>query len=347
MEFKKVSVIIPVYNMEIYLPETLDSVLKSDYPNFEVIVMDDGSKDRSLSIAEQYAERDPRIHVYTQSNGGASLARNKAIGLSEGCYILPVDADNLIASNYITEATRILEGNPNVKVVGCEAEYIGEKSGRWKFEAFSVNLLCRRNLIDNCSMYRKDDWARVGGYCNDILGREDWDFWLSLFETGGEFIRLSIVGLYYRVRSDSKRVKTRPLYKNIIDALNARHKPLFYKELKGKLHYQRTYSKALNIFIGWFRPHNVYANTSDSNKEKLVYVANETNSTKDFVNIHQEAVHYITYEEKRFHIPGTRIQQSKARKAFDISNKLHLGYYEEQTSPLMLNSFLIILTTER
>lgn len=341
MKHSKVSVVIPVYNMELYLAETLESVLKSDYPNFEVIVMDDESTDKSLSIAEHYREKDRRISIYSQPNQGASAARNNAIKTARGCYILPVDADNLISDNYISEAAKTLDENPEVKLVSSEAEYIGDKSGRWKFEQFSINLLCRRNLVDNCSMYRKSDWESVGGYCNEILGREDWDFWLSLFKSGGKFIRLPIVGLYYRVRPNSKKARTRHLYKDIIDAFNTRHKPLFYKELRGKLHYQRTHSKVFNTLISWFRPHNIYSKTSNPTLEKLVYLANEENIKKDQLKLNDETVECIQFKEKRFHIPGTKIKKSKARNRFNISNNLHLGYNEEQTSLFSLNSYLI------
>ena len=341
MNHSKVSVIIPVYNMELYLAETLESVLKSDYPNFEVIVMDDESTDKSLSIAEYYKKKDSRIRIFSQRNEGASSARNNAIKEAQGRYILPVDADNLISDNYISEAAKVLDENPSVKLVSSEAEYIGGKSGRWRFEKFSVNLLCRRNLVDNCSMYRKSDWEKVGGYCNEILGREDWDFWLSLFTSGGEFIRLPIVGLYYRVRANSKKARTRHLYKEIIDAFNIRHKPLFYKELHGKLHYQRTYSKAFNIVISWFKPHNVYSKTSNSILEKLVYAANETEAKKCHSKLNDVTVQYIQFKEKRLHLLGTKIRKSKARRQFNSSNDLHLGYYEEQVSLFSLNSYLI------
>ncbi len=342
MKHSKVSVIIPVYNMELYLAETLESVLKSDYPNFEVIVIDDESTDKSLSIAEHYKNKDTRICIFSQPNKGASSARNNAIKKANGRYILPVDADNLISDNYISEAAKVLDENPSVKLVSSEAEYIGDKSGQWHFENFSINLLCRRNLVDNCSMYRKSDWEKVGGYCNEILGREDWDFWLSLFKSGGEFIRLPIVGLYYRVRPNSKKARTRHLYKEIIDAFNVRHKPLFYKELHGKLHYQRTHSKTLNIVLNWFRPHNVHSRTSNPTLEKLVYAANETEAQKRRSNYDGDTVQYIQFKERRFHLPGTKIRKSKARDSFKSSNKLHLGYYEEQISLFTLKSYLII-----
>ena len=261
--------------MEMFLAETLESVLRSDYDNFEVIVMDDGSTDSSFTIAEQYASKDARVCLYRQANQGVSSARNNAIERAQGCYILPVDADDLIADNYISLAASALDGNPTIKVISREAEFFGDKTGRWKFKQFSLNLLCRKNFIDNCSMYRKKDWKSAGGYCSEILGDEDWDFWLSLFETGGDFLRLPIVGLYYRIRKNSRRVQSGQLHKDVIDALNARHKPLFYKELAGKLHYQRTHSKKINKLITIFRPHHVYSNAPTLDLIKLVYAANE------------------------------------------------------------------------
>ena len=76
-----VSVVVPVYNMELFLPETLDSILASDYPNFEVVVVDDGSKDVSYRVACEYAAKDARVKAYTQPNGGACAARNHAVRL--------------------------------------------------------------------------------------------------------------------------------------------------------------------------------------------------------------------------------------------------------------------------
>ena len=99
-----VSIVIPVYNMEQYLSETLDSVLASDYPFFEVIVMDDGSQDSSLQIAKAYAQKDTRIKVYTQQNKGVCAARNRAISLAKGELILPVDADNIITPEFLRKA---------------------------------------------------------------------------------------------------------------------------------------------------------------------------------------------------------------------------------------------------
>lgn len=344
MEKPLTSIIIPAYNAEKYIEEAVHSALQSTYSPLEIVIVNDGSTDRTLEIAQnlssQYANV---IRTFSQSNKGASSARNLAIKHAEGKYILPLDADNLISPDYVAEAVKELEKNSAVKLVSCEAYFIGEKNGKWNFQPFDINLLCRRNIIDNCAMFRKQDWKIVGGYCNEILGREDWDFWLSLFERGGEFVRLPIYGLYYRVRSDSKRIKTRHLHKEIIDMLNIRHKPLFYKELGGKLHYQRTHSQKINSIRNWFRPHKVVVNTSDYDLIKMVYAANEPDRVKKILNTSNNPVNYISFKEKRFHFPGSKIRKSKAGNSFNSLDKNHLGYYEQQISFFTLQSFLITL----
>ncbi|MGO8078119.1 hypothetical protein AB9F41_37935, partial [Rhizobium leguminosarum] len=74
---------------------------------------------------------------------------------------------------------------------------------------FSLSLLARRNHIDTCALYRRTDFDRIGGYCEEIIAREDWDFWISLLKDGGEVVRLPEVGCYYRVRKQSKRIRDR------------------------------------------------------------------------------------------------------------------------------------------
>ena len=91
-----VSVIVPLYNAAPYIGEALESIVASTYRPLEVIVMDDGSTDDSLSVAEAFAKDHPEVRVLSQPNAGASSARNNAIRRSKGTYILPVDADNRI-----------------------------------------------------------------------------------------------------------------------------------------------------------------------------------------------------------------------------------------------------------
>lgn len=91
------SIIIPVYNVEDYIDECLESILEQTYKNYEVILIDDGSTDRSGQICERYAMKDTRIHVYHQTNSGLSEARNTGIRKAIGEYILFIDSDDYIA----------------------------------------------------------------------------------------------------------------------------------------------------------------------------------------------------------------------------------------------------------
>lgn len=99
MEPIKISIIIPAYNAELYLPESLRSVINQDYDNWEIIAIDDGSTDKTLEILKQEQKRDPRIRYVSIENSGVSHARNIGLSLAKGDYILFLDADDLIISH--------------------------------------------------------------------------------------------------------------------------------------------------------------------------------------------------------------------------------------------------------
>ena len=243
-----VSVIVPLYNAAPYITEALESIMASTYRPLEVIVMNDGSTDNSLSVAQAFAKEHKEVCVMTQANAGASAARNHAIQESKGIYILPVDADNRIHPLYIEEAVAVLEARPEVRVVSCRAEFFGARTGEWITPPFSHSLLARKNMIDTCAMYRRTDWDKTLGYNEHCAAREDWDMWLSLFELGGEFVRLPDIRLYYRVREGSKRIQDRALKHLLIEQINRRHPAYMEKYLGGPLHYHRSWSKVLNLF---------------------------------------------------------------------------------------------------
>ena len=244
-----VSVIVPVYNSEKYIAEALDSILASDYVDIEVVCIDDGSKDSSLQILREYELRDRRVRVYSQQNAGACVARNYAITLAKGEFILPVDSDNKITSTFISRAVAVMLSDVEVKVVAPRAEYFGDREGEWKLPPFSLNLLARKNIIDTCALFRKSDWERVGGYCAEIKTREDWAFWIAVLKDGGKVVRLPNVEFYYRVRATSKRATNRHLKFDVIDTLNRLHPEFFERELGGPLSHRRTLSKVINTIL--------------------------------------------------------------------------------------------------
>lgn len=104
-----VSIVVPVYNVDRYLPECIDSILSQVYPTLEIILVDDGSTDGCASICDAYAKQDSRIQVIHQPNGGLSNARNTGIAHCSGDYLLFVDSDDLISPYLVERLICVLE----------------------------------------------------------------------------------------------------------------------------------------------------------------------------------------------------------------------------------------------
>lgn len=241
-----VSVIVPIYNAAPYIRECLASIVASSYRPLEVIVVDDGSTDTSLAEAKAFAATHAEVKVIHQENAGVSAARNHAFREAKGEYILPVDADDKISAEYITKAVEAMKDE--VRVVGCKARFFGAKEGEWNLPEYSPELLARKNMIPISSLFRKADWKLVGGFCEEEIYREDWDFWLSMMELGGRYVRLEETGLYYRVLPSSRRKFAKQQKRIIVDAINRRHRAYMEKYLGGPLHYHRSWSRFLNRF---------------------------------------------------------------------------------------------------
>lgn len=267
-----VSVIVPIYNAAPYLQETLDSILASTYRPIEVVMVDDGSTDNSLAIAKAYCEQHAECQVITQDNRGVSAARNTAIKAAKGTYILPVDADDKIADTFIQKSVDIMEENDNVRVVGCRCWMFGVVNKEWELPTFSHALLARKNMIPATALYRKVDWESCGGYCEEEIYREDWDFWLSMMELGGTFHKLDEVLFYYRISINSRRVLAKGRKKIIVDAINRRHPEYMQKYLGGPLHYHRSWSR----FINFFRSERQQGKYSDLEKGEIIYAKRNT-----------------------------------------------------------------------
>jgi glycosyltransferase involved in cell wall biosynthesis len=204
----KVSIVIPCYNDGAMLQEALASVDAVRNENvLEVIIVDDGSAEaHTTRILNEVAEA--RARVVHQPNRGPHAARNTGIRLAKGEFILPLDSDNRLRDAYLNEGVSLLKNNPCLGVVYSDAEYFGERTGRWHVPEFNLLSLIRGNFIDACALFRRTLWEEVGGYDEQMpwMGWEDWDFWLRVAYRGGNFVHLPKVGFDYRVRRDSLRI---------------------------------------------------------------------------------------------------------------------------------------------
>lgn len=201
----KVSVVIPCYNQGKYINEAVESVLAQTFQDFEIIVVDDGSIDKSTKELLQDYSRFKTQVIFLNENKGVSVARNKGIELASGDYILPLDADDKVGEKYLEKAVEVLDGNSNVGIVYCLAKFFGEKKGIWKLPEFSIGEILLHNIIFCSAFFRKKDWEAVGGYDSNMsLCFEDWDFWLSLIGLGVEVFRLPEIMFSYRIKTGSR-----------------------------------------------------------------------------------------------------------------------------------------------
>ena len=114
----KVTILIPVYNVEAYLPQCLDSILCQTYRDLQVVLIDDGSKDNTLAVAQEYARKDSRIEVYHQENQGVATTRNNLLKKIKGDYVLFVDSDDWIEPDMVEFLVRKATDN-NAEVAMC------------------------------------------------------------------------------------------------------------------------------------------------------------------------------------------------------------------------------------
>ena len=193
-----ISVIVPVYNAEKYLSRCIDSILVQRFNDLELLLIDDGSKDGSGKICDEFAEKDKRIKVFHKVNGGVSSARNYGLEKSNGEYVTFVDADDYLLPETITE--QLLSGN-------YDLIQIPRNNGSF-MKTYSHDIICKssesfRNFI-YCNYYF-ECWGRF--YKRKVIGTvrfpenlkvgEDLMFFLRLYRNVSSFKLSSKGGGYH------------------------------------------------------------------------------------------------------------------------------------------------------
>ncbi len=161
------SVLIPVYNVESFLPDCIDSILMQDFNNYEVILIDDGSTDSSGDICDKYAENHAQISVYHQANKGLILTRKELVEKSKGNYCLFIDSDDFIKPAYFsTVATIIQKNSPDVVMIWYE-KYLGdviksEKEIKFFVENALIEIKDKKKIFKELLGYKYNQiWTKV------------------------------------------------------------------------------------------------------------------------------------------------------------------------------------------
>ncbi|MGM3309360.1 glycosyltransferase [Anabaena sp. WFMT] len=203
-----ISVVIPVYNGEKTIRETIESVLTQNFKDIEIIVINDGSNDSTLEIIKSIA--DSRIQIFTYTNAGLAASRNRGIYHASGEYISFIDADDLWTPDKLESQWQVLRENPASAVAYSWTDYINEsgkicKSGRRIIangEVFEQLLLF--NFLENGSnpLIRTQVFKEIGDFDESLLASEDRDMWLRL-AVNYEFACVEKVQILYRISPNS------------------------------------------------------------------------------------------------------------------------------------------------
>lgn len=133
-----ISIIVPVYNSEYTLKECVDSILAQSNQDFELILVDDGSKDASPAICDEYAKQDTRVKVYHKENGGVSSARNLGLDNAQGIWVTFIDADDEVSNNYLSD---IIGRKDDIVIKGYKVIYRGKIIESFSTQQISTNSL--------------------------------------------------------------------------------------------------------------------------------------------------------------------------------------------------------------
>ena len=216
-----ISVIIPAYNAERTILETITSVQQQTFSDFEIIVINDGSTDRTLEILSTV--KDPRLKIFSYSNGGVPVARNHGLEHATGDLIAFLDADDLWTPDKLELQLTTLQQHPEAGVAYSWIYNMDEKG-----ESFSAGnpFLCAGNVYaqllvenfivngSNC-LIRKQAVESVGEFDFSVPGADDWDYWLRL-ALHWPFVVVPKPQIFYRQSSGSVSSKVEAMEKNIL-----------------------------------------------------------------------------------------------------------------------------------
>ncbi|OAK35446.1 bifunctional glycosyltransferase/CDP-glycerol:glycerophosphate glycerophosphotransferase [Bacillus wiedmannii] len=221
MQQDKISIIVPMYNVEEYIEQTVQSLLNQTYSNIEIILIDDASKDNTANIALSYAEKNKNIQLFQQDlNKGVSAARNVGLKLASGSYITFVDSDDILSNQAIEIMHSIAKENKSDLVIGAIQNFTELNSIHTHSEApitQRVSIEENSEIISNvfsCGKLYKKDLLQEIQFAEDTQYIENQPFAIQTFINAKNIVTTSSVIYYYRVRQSQNLSLTQSAFTN-------------------------------------------------------------------------------------------------------------------------------------
>lgn len=216
----KVSVIIPVYNAELFLKKCLNSVIDQSLKELEIICVDDGSTDGSKDILQQYKKKDTRIKVYSQANKGAGAARNLGLKYATGEYVHFLDADDWLEDRAYEQTYKLLEKTEADLCVFLYIRYDNKKETERKVQLFNTGNaeykitnfeeeywhFCNTSVVPWNKLYRRDFLVRIGAFFDEIVCANDRAFYFQVITAASKIVKYPKHLIFYRENNENSLV---------------------------------------------------------------------------------------------------------------------------------------------
>lgn len=226
-----ISIIIPCYNDADFIEQAAKSAINQTYTNKEIIVVDDGSDEKTKAVIKSIEPKIDRLIV--QENQGQSSARNNGINAARGELIIVLDSDDYFEPTFTKRAIEIISNSDDVKIATCWGRRITEHEiliDIFKPGGGALNSFLLQNGCFGSCMFRKSDWERVGGYDESMKqGFEDWEFYIRLLSDRGVAYVIPEVLFNYRSRKNSTTARANKIKYDLRRYILDKHQNLYQK----------------------------------------------------------------------------------------------------------------------
>ncbi len=291
-----ITILMTVYNGRTYLKSSLESVLNQTFKDFELLIIDDASRDDSLEIIRSYQTKDPRIVIYSNPvNVGQTKSLNVGLNLARGKYVARMDADDLVFPSWLAELSSFLKENPEIAVVSAKAVVMNGSKGlvrilntptQWPHIVLKSLTFSPINHVG--SLMRKDIILQAGKYDETYHVPADFELWSRLMRNGQRLAVLPqiLIAIRFHSENQSRMKNSEEIVKIIYDnvrhwtayPLNTREAGLLYQLVyETSLLEQKSFQEARTIFRNVYRKFKVSLETQSIDKilaeqEKTIYI---------------------------------------------------------------------------
>lgn len=311
----EVSILMPSYNYEKYIAKAIDSVISQSFTNWELIIIDDGSKDDSVNIIRQY--KDKRIKLYTQSNHGVTKTLNRALNISKGKYICFLDADDKYHPDKIKSQIKLM--NKGYDLVVTKVEAIDEKGAKSVFDHFdsswnsydsniilgkdiNFEFLHKNYFCKSSVMLKKSIFEEYGIFNEKLITAYDLELWLR-FLSKIKVVRHKDILTYYRWHNENEtatnNLRIRAELLLVLDKYLTENAPKYKYDLLNKyiesinlcLQENNLYKGyvALQLIKSKYQLNDTFDIFSRKNLQDIIYVALQQNVIEN-INISKESI---------------------------------------------------------